>query len=69
MRKEYHDFPAVLRKQILIRIAGSFLGFVLILAVIVAGGGIQQLLPGFTIALVFMSDTAFFFIVALKKGM
>ena len=67
MRKEYHDFPAVLRKQILIRIAGSFLGFVLILAVIVAGGGIQQLLPGFTIALVFMSDTAFLFYRCLEK--
>ena len=67
MRKEYHDFPAVLRKQILIRIAGSILGFVLILAVIVAGGGIQQLLPGFTIALGFMSDTAFLFYRCLEK--
>ena len=62
MREQYQNFPAVLRKQILIRIAGSFLGFVLILAVFVAGGGIQQLLPGFTIALVFMSDTAFLFL-------
>lgn len=67
MRKEYHDFPAVLRKQILIRIAGSFLGFVLILAVIAAGGGIQLLLPGITITLVFLSDAVILFHRCLEK--
>lgn len=67
MRKEYHDFPAVLRKQILIRIAGSVLGVVIILAVIAAGGGIQLLLPGITITLVFLSDAVILFHRCLEK--
>ena len=67
MRKEYHDFPAVLRKQILIRIAGSVLGVVIILAVTAARGGIQLLPPGITITLVFLSDAVILFHRCLEK--
>ena len=55
MNERFQTIPGILRKLILIRLAGSGLGIGMVLLVLVNGGSPQYLIPGFAIALIFLT--------------
>ena len=55
MKEQFQKIPAPLQKQILIRLAGSGLGVVMIMFVIAYRGSLQFLIPGIAITIIFFA--------------
>lgn len=55
MIKQFQNIPSALQKQILIRLAGTGLGVIMIMLVLAYRGSIQLLMPGIAISLTFLA--------------
>ena len=55
MKERFQTIPGILRRQILIRFAGSGLGIGMVLLVLIYRGSPRYLIPGFAIVLIFLT--------------
>lgn len=62
MRERFQKIPPILQKQILIRLAGSALGVIMVALVLAYRGSFQFLLPGIMTTLIFLALAASLFI-------
>jgi hypothetical protein len=56
MKEQFQKIPSALQKQILVRLAGSGLGVVMIALVMTYRGNIQFLIPGIAITITFVAS-------------
>lgn len=61
MRKQFQKIPSVLQKQIMVRLAGSGLGIVMLILILAYQGSIQFLLPGIAITFIFLASAFLLF--------
>lgn len=61
MKNQFQKIPSVLQKQIMVRLAGSGLGIVMLVLVLAYQGSIQFLLPGIAITFIFLASAFLLF--------
>ena len=61
MKNQFQKIPSVLQKQIMVRLAGSGLGIVMLVLVLAYQGSIQFLLPGIAITFIFHASSFLLF--------